>query len=86
MKEKIKDWIRTYILDEHEEYAPKKFGEPRAVCFTAKYADQENICLCTEWPNGEGYDFVFGDNKFLNMHDDEINMMLACLNDLGYFE
>jgi hypothetical protein len=51
----------------------------------------ENTCMCTEWPNGEGYDFSWygkggdGDEKKISLHDSEIETMLECLNKMGNF-
>lgn len=87
MKEKIKSWIKNFLLDEQEDFAPKKFSAPKATSFTIKTGDidKEIVCVCTEWPNGEGYDFVMGDNKFVSLHLDEVELFIACLNDLNYF-
>jgi hypothetical protein len=49
-----------------------------------------NTCLCTEWPNGEGFDFSWygqkgEDEKKISLHETEIDTMLECLNQMEYF-
>jgi len=70
----------------------------RAVAFESKQPVgngkyHEYIFTCTEWVNGEGYDICINwhydkENKETNLslNSDEISGILACLNDLKYFE
>lgn len=38
---------------------------------------------CTEWDNGEGYDFSL-DDKCISLHHDEINVILILSNLIHY--
>lgn len=90
MKKKILIWIKKWLEEEESEWSPKKSCDLKAVSYTMKQPKSDDIlCQTTEWDNGEGYDFVIyerGEEKFMSLGDDKINLMLACLNDLGYFK
>lgn len=98
MKNKTKKKFKNFLSKsnkelDNEEYKPKKFGTGKVTSFTMKGL-LDCFCMAAEWPNGEGYDFSLhetsdnSDNsdKKISLHRDELKIMLACLNDLKYFE
>ena len=99
MKKKIKQWIKKWLEDDENNYNPKKSRDLRAVSFTSYSPISANdkleyLIQCTEWDNGEGFDMTINtfntltkkeDNKFFSLHIDEINLILAALNELDYF-
>jgi hypothetical protein len=98
MKKQIKKWLRKWLEEEAIDYSPKFRSELKSVSFTSqqpvgngKY--HEYVFMCTEWPNGEGYEFNVswhyegkGKDRTLSLNDNEINGILACLNHFDYFE
>ena len=98
MKKKIKAWLREWLNEETNEFAPKKSRDLRAVSFESrqpvgngKY--HEYLFQCTEWDNGEGVTIAIdwsydgsSTEKILSLNHDEIDGILACLNDLEIFE
>ena len=93
MKNKLKKKAKKRIRrDSDDKYAPKLYGESKAVSFeiispTGKDTYYTNFCLCTAWANGEGYDISFNDDKdrekSISLHETELEIMLAALNHLG---
>jgi hypothetical protein len=73
-------------------YQPKKFGESRSVEYEINGL-VDTFCKVTEWANGEGFDISFEtksnndwENKRIDIHNDELECLFACLNDLKHFE
>jgi hypothetical protein len=99
MKSIIKKWILKY-LQEDEKFNPKKEGNLKAVCFSQKNPlgngkYQHYTCDLTEWVNGEGYQISIENYnelskkskiKNFSLNNSELEVILACLNDLNYFE
>lgn len=100
MREKIKSWIRKWLEEEADDCTPKKNRDLRAVCFSSKDPIDgkhynEYLCHCTEWTNGEGYNFDFSvynqlskryDEKRFSLCDNEVELLIACMDDMGRFE
>lgn len=100
MKQKVKAWVRKWLEEEKNDWSPKKERDLKAVCFSSKSAIDgkhynEYMCHCTEWVNGEGLDFSFltynqisknQKEKNFSLCSEEIDILIACLNDLGRFE
>jgi hypothetical protein len=97
LKQKLFLWCKKWLDDEdYNDYSPKKSRDLRAVSFITKIPtgkDKEATLLthCTEWNNGEGYLFDLcwgtdGEDKSLSLHSDEIESIIACLNEMKYFE
>lgn len=97
IKKTIAKWLKITEDDIQEnDYAKfKKFGESKSVEF--EYKCLTNVhCKVTQWANGEGYDMSWEtetnvktgewSNKRIELHEDELQTMLYCLKDLGYFE
>ena len=71
---------------------PKKTGEAKVVGYEIDGLIN-SYCTCSEWTNGEGFDISFETKNSsgfsesrISLHTDELDTMLACLNELGYFE
>lgn len=98
MKARIKKWAKKWLEDEEENWTPKKSRDLRAVSFTSKVPtgrdkNQEYVFQCTEWDNGEGYDFAISfhydttnTEKNYSFNSNELQGILACLNYMNYFE
>lgn len=94
MKKKIKSFILKWLLDPTDDFSPKFSKKLEACSFTSKsplgkgkYNNQ--LYQCTEWDNGEGYDFTWNtDNKenHISLCTGEIDGLLACLDYMNYFE
>lgn len=97
IKRKVADWLRlqTVLAKDlgYEESMPKLFGETSGVTYE-KDGLVKCFCSVNRWANSEGHDFSFqtesGNGKWVDkrieLHDDEIEAMLACLQHLKYFE
>jgi len=74
-------------LEEYDSYKPSiKKLESYSAEFNSSLSDQN--CMATEWPNGEGFDFIFygkKDSNLVSLHLDEIELMLILLNKFDYF-
>jgi len=84
-KKKIRLIIDWEFLDKVET------SNIRSASTTVKTGIEDTIVMCTEFPNGEGYDCSFygstsGDTKKISLHYDDIQGLLACLEELNYFE
>ena len=100
MKKKIKNWIKSWLEEPEEKWTPKKERALNAVAFSLEsIIDSKNVTMknlhCTEWVNGEGYNFSFEEfnqltkkqrSKNFSLSLDELELLLACLNDLKYFD
>lgn len=100
MKNKVKQWIINWLEEPSNNYNPKKERDLKAVCFTSyspidSKHKVESMIHCTEWSNGEGYDMSISnfntltrkeDTNNISLHCNEINLVLAALKDLNYFE
>ncbi len=77
---------------EEEYYTPKLFGEGKTVEYEID-GMTKSFCKLTQWVNGEGYDVSFEsevskgkwENKRIELHTDELETFLACLNHFKYF-
>ena len=77
---------------EEEYYMPKLFGEGKTVEYQID-GMTKSFCKLTQWVNGEGYDVSFEsevskgrwENKRIELHTDELETFLACLNHFKYF-
>ena len=72
-------------VEEDFSYEAKLFGESRSVT----YRTDEALVMCTEWANGEGYDFAIeeGENtKNFSLKMCSIDTMLSCLKHLGFLK
>jgi hypothetical protein len=97
IKKTIAKWLKITEDDIQEnDYAKfKKFGESRSVEYEYECLTK-TFCKVTQWANGEGHDISWETetnvktgvwtNKRIELHDDELQTMLYCLKDLGYFE
>ena len=99
IKSKIKVWTKEWLEDKKEEWSAKKVRNLNGVCFESKdplgkgkYV--ENMIHITQWVNGEGYDMSFTEynqiskkqyDKHVSMNNNQVELMVAALNDLGYF-
>jgi hypothetical protein len=93
-----KSKIKKHLIANEEDaiaedyYRPKKFGEGKSVEYEIDGLTH-SFCKVTEWANGEGYDVSFEsevtkdkwEKKRIELHHDEIDVFLACLNNLKYF-
>lgn len=93
-----KSKIKKYLVRTEEEaikedyYIPKKFGEGKSVEYEIDGLTK-SFGKVTEWANGEGYDISFEsevskdkwEKKIIELHIDEIDVFLACLNNFKYF-
>jgi len=100
IKKKIKAWLRKWLQEESTDFSPKKSRDLKAVSFVSKQPidgkhHQTYVFQCTDWDNGEGKDISINsfneyskqsEQKYFCLHTDEIDGILACLNDLNYFE
>lgn len=98
MKKQIKAWIRKWLEEDETDFSPKKSRDLRAVSFESKDPVgngkyHEYNFMCTEWTNGEGYEFYLGwhydgkiEDRTISLNRNQIEGILACLNDLNYFE
>jgi hypothetical protein len=96
-KKRIAKWLRITENDikENDYYYPQKFGESRSVEYQLD-GMVKTFCKVTEWSSGEGYDISFITNhnsednspekSSIELHIDEIQTLLYCLDGLGYFE
>ena len=97
IKRRVADWLRlqTVLAKDlgYEESMPKLFGESQGVTYE-KNGLVECYCSAHRWANGEGYDVSFqtsnGNGKWVDkrieLHDDELETLLACLQHLKHFE
>ena len=97
IKKTIAKWLKITEEDIQEnDYAKfKKFGESRSVEFEYECL-AKTFCKVTQWANGEGFDMSWEteknkqsgewNTKKIELHDDELQTMLYCLKDLGYFD
>ena len=73
-------------------YRPKLFGEGKTVEYEID-GMKKSFCKLTQWVNGEGYDVSFEsevskgkwESKRIELHTDELDVFLACLNHFKYF-
>ncbi|MDA3856279.1 MAG: hypothetical protein PF569_08530 [Candidatus Woesearchaeota archaeon] len=88
------------LLNSGEEFSftPKKEGDLKATCFrttipigNGEY--HEYLFHCMKWINGEGYDLSIhwsyknkSKEKRLSLGSEEIEGVLACLNELGFLK
>ena len=93
-----KSKIKKHLVANEEEaikedyYRPKKFGEGKSIEYEIDGLTK-SFCKVTEWANGEGYDVSFEsevtkdkwEKKRIELHHDEIDVVLACLNNFKYF-
>lgn len=91
MKKKTKKKITKFINQSHIKstgYKPQHFGNSKVTSYEIS-GIIDSFCMCSEWPSGEGFDFSFttkgNSDKSISLHSDELEIMLACLNKLGYF-
>ena len=94
LHKKAKKFVK-HIDDLNKEfpYGPFKSRDLAAVSSTIKRPlgnDKYDTLLtqCTEWDNGEGYDFTFDSKdgqRFISLHLDDIESILFCLNELKFF-
>ncbi len=101
MFNKLKNRIYEYLkpLQDYD-YSPKKRGDLKAVCFESKNPlgnklYETSIFNCTEWVNGEGYDISINTynesskkskDRFISISEDDVQGVLFCLKELGYFD
>lgn len=98
LKQKIAKWFDITVKDLSEEYpdsSAKKFGDQKGVTYEMDLLCH-TFCAVTNWANGEGFDISWEtednttihswENKRISLHTTELECMLACLNDLQYFE
>ena len=91
---KLLSKIGRFLIKQNEEaieeeyYMPKLFGEGKTVEYEIDGLTK-SLCKVTQWTNGEGYDISFDtekrDTKRIDLHSDEIDTLLACLNHFKYF-
>ena len=95
---KLLSKIGMFLIKQNEEaieeeyYMPKLFGESKSVEYEID-GMKKSFCKLTEWANGEGYDVSFEseistgkwENKRIELHTDELETFLACLNHFKYF-
>ena len=70
-----------------ENYKPKLYGESKSVTYEIEGL-VKSFCQITEWANGEGYDFSFETKQketTFSLHIDELELLFAGLEHLGYF-
>lgn len=94
-KNKAKKVVKSF---KEYDFCPKKIRDLRAVSFeinspvgNEKYHNY--LFQCTEWHNGEGLDLIINwsyenksKEKSLSFNSEEIDGLLACLNELGFLE
>ena len=97
IKKTIARWfnITEEDIKASQYYGAKKFGESRSVEYEMDGL-VKTFCKVTPWSNGEGFDISFETqentktgrwiNKRIELHEDELDTMFYCLNDLGYFK
>ena len=95
---KLLSKIGRFLIKQNEEavkeeyYMPKLFGEGKTVEYEIN-GMKKSFCKLTEWANGEGYDVSFEseistgkwENKRIELHTDELDVLFACLNHFKYF-
>lgn len=91
---KLLSKIGRFLIKQNEEaikeeyYMPKLFGEGKTVEYQIDGLTK-SICKVTQWSNGEGYDVSFDTEKQptkrIDLHIDELDVFLACLNHFKYF-
>ena len=100
MKKKIKSWLKKWLVGDVEEWTAKKDSDLRAVCFTSKDPIgndkyREYTMHMTEWTNGEGWEISLEEynqlskkqyNKHFSLCRNEVELLVASLNDFGYFD
>ena len=76
-----------------DEYSPKKVNiETATFSSTTPISKDESDYYevsCMEWKNGEGYELIFTKNdnvKLVSLLRTEVDNLVACLNELNYFE
>lgn len=96
-KSKIANWLKLQSVLAKDlgygETMPKVFGESKGVTFE-KSGLVKTFCTAHGWASGEGFDLSWqtenGNGKWVDkrieLHDDEVETMLAALEHLGYFE
>jgi hypothetical protein len=80
--------FRKY-LKENPEFV-HEFPEVKELeaCYAEDDSIYKNTCVCSKWPNGEGFHVYWYDEsseKHISLHDNEIETLLECLNKLNYF-
>lgn len=99
LKRKIKKYYKKLQkeakLENFEEMLPKKFGTQKGVSFELK-GMADTFCSVNTWANGEGFDISWQtlkntntrdwEDKHLSLHRDELEVFMACLNDLKEFD
>lgn len=91
IKKKIAKWLKITeadVIDNGSDYLPKKFGESKSVEYEFKGLC-DVFCKVTAWSNGEGFDISFETGKIskrIDLHIEELETLLYCLNDLKQFE
>lgn len=98
LKQKIARWFNITVKDLSEEYpdsAAKKFGDQKGVTYEMDLL-VKTFCSATNWASGEGFDLNWQtesnqkthtwEDKRISLHTTELDCLLACLNDLNYFD
>lgn len=98
LKQKIARWFDITVEDLKKEYpesAAKKFGDQKGVSFEMDLLCK-TFCSVVWWASGEGLDISWEtevnqtthswENTKISLHTTELECMLACLNDLKYFD
>ena len=98
LKQKIAHWFNitvTDLADQYPDSAAKKFGDQKGVTYEMDLLTH-TYCSVTNWASGEGFDINWQtesnitthtwEDKRVSLHTTELECMLACLNDLKYFE
>lgn len=94
----MKKEIKKFLEKQKEEsvskdyYQAKLFGEAKSVEYSIDGLCKA-YCKLTGWANGEGYDLSFQteaikgnwEEKRIELHTDELDCLLACLNHFKYF-
>jgi len=89
LKKKIKSKLKKDDLEfkENDYYQPKFYGESRNISYEIDGL-VKSFCDVSEWPSGEGFTISFeteNKEKYISLHNDEIDILLACIDHLGYF-
>lgn len=90
LKKKIKGWwFRLKNSDDLGSGYLPQIKETRAVIAEVDRISG-SVCHAMPWSNGEGYIFDLcddkGNEKHFSLHDDEIDIILECLNEFNYFD
>ena len=88
-KKKIKSKLKKDNLEfnKNDYYQPKLCGESKTVAYQIDGL-VKSYCDVSEWPSGEGFTISFeteNKEKYISLHHDELDALLACLDHLGYF-